>query len=222
MVRPTKGMTLMSRTVSAPRWGLGTSMVGIAALTVAILAALSLASRADAAFTIGKCAGEDVPANGASFATNAHNFVFKPSFANSYCADTPFSGAGAPVITYTGNGSGAGRAAMMDRSTTSRFAGSDEPPVPTEIQKMNTGVGKEGNPAADPDPSDNGQIHVIPAAIGAVAALVNWPDACSISELPAGAKTAEQDLDNDLTPDGVVRVRFTRQQFEGIWSGTAG
>ena len=212
----------MSRTLMTSERGLSARVACIAALALAVLATLCLAPRADAAFTLGKCAGEDIAGNGSSFANNAHNFVFKPSFKDTYCADTPFAGAAAPVLTYTGNGSGAGRAAMMERAGASRFAGTDEPPTPIDIQRMETGVGKTGNPAEDPDPSDNGEIHVIPAAIGAVAPLVNWPDACDVMDLPAESRTEEQNLDADETPDDVVRVRFTRAQFEGIWSGAAG
>ena len=86
----------------------------------------------------------DIAGNGSSFANNAHNFVFKPSFKDTYCADTPFAGAAAPVLTYTGNGSGAGRAAMMERAGASRFAGTDEPPTPIDIQRMETGSAKPG------------------------------------------------------------------------------
>lgn len=209
----------MSRTSSAPRWGSSAAVAGIVTLLLAALAAFGLASQASAAFTSAKCGGEDIEANGASFANSAHA-LFKEKFSGSFCASTPFAG-DPPVLTYTGNGSGAGREAMMVRNGASRFAGSDEPPLPEEILKMNTGVGKAGNPAADPDPSDNGQIHVIPAAIGAVVPIVNFPDTCDVSQLTGGAtgeRTAEEDLNGGVTDD-VMRVRFTRDQFERIWAG---
>lgn len=182
---------------------------------MAALLLLSFTPRAEAAFAVGKCEGEDIQANGASFANNAHVW-FKEQFKDLYCSDTPFSGSNAPILTYTGDGSGAGRSAMMDRSKASRFAGSDEPPSAEEIQKMNTGVTSAGNPAADPDPSDNGQVHVVPAAIGAVVPLVNFPDACDVTALNAESRTAEEGTDD------VVRVRFTRQELVGIWAGKAG
>lgn len=209
----------MSRTLSAPRWGSGAAIAGILSLLLAAFA-FGLAAQANAAFTTPKCGGEDIDANGASFANNAHA-LFKERLKDNFCQGTPFSGSSAPVLTYNGNGSGAGREAMMNRGTTSRFAGSDEPPLPEEIQKMNTGVGPAGNPAADPDPSDNGQIHVIPAAIGAITPLVNFPDTCDVSQLtggPTGERTEEENTNGGATDD-VMRVRFTRQQFERMWAG---
>jgi ABC-type phosphate transport system substrate-binding protein len=187
------------------------------------LAAAGLAPQANAAFTTGKCAGDDIAGNGASFAKDAQLFVFQPGFRDSYCGDTAFSGSQAPVVTYTADGSGAGRAAMMERiAGGSRFGGSDEPPSAIDIQKMNTGVGARGDPARDANPADNGVIHVVPAAVGAVAPLVNFPDACDVNELPAESKTPEQDLVNIGTPDDVIRVRFTKAQFEGIWAQDPG
>ena len=62
---------------------------------------------------------------------------------------------------------------------------------------------------------------MIPAAVGAVAPLVNFPDNCDVNLLPAGSKTAEQDLDLDTTPDDVIRVRFSKAQFEAIWAKEA-
>lgn len=205
----------MSRSFGPSRGALRAAAAGVLAAAMTMLLALSFASRADASFTTEKCAGEDIQANGASFANTAHVW-FKEQFKDLYCSDTPFAGALAPVLTYTGDGSGAGRSAMMNRATASRFAGSDEPPTVEEIQKMNTGVGSAGNPAADPDPSDNGQIHVIPAAIGAIAPLVNFPDGCDVTKLNAESRTAEEGTDD------VVRVRFTRAEFAGIWAGAAG
>lgn len=205
----------MSRSFGPSSGTLRAAAAGVLAAAMAMLLALSFASSANASFTTEKCAGEDIQANGASFANTAHVW-FKEQLKDLYCSDTPFSGALAPVLTYTGDGSGAGRAAMMDRATLSRFAGSDEPPTVEEIQKMNTGVGSAGNPASDPDPSDNGQIHVIPAAIGAIAPLVNFPDGCDVTKLDAESRTAEEGTDD------VVRVRFTRAEFAGIWSGAAG
>ena len=66
---------------------------------------------------------------------------------------------------------------------------------------MNAGTGKTNHAETDANPADNGQIHVIPAAVGAVAPLVNFPDNCDVELLPAGSKTAEQDNDSDSVPD---------------------
>lgn len=206
----------MSGTFTGPRWGLGAGIAGVLALLLSALAAFSLTTRADAAFTTGKCAGSDIVGRGASFARDAHN-VFINNFQPIYCAGTPaLSG-----VTYEALGSGAGRLSMKVRETGGpRFGMSDEPPTPAEVAQMNAGSGTE--PAeADVNPADNGQIHVIPAAVGAVAPLVNFPDNCDVNLLPAGSKTAEQDLDVDATPDDVIRVRFSKAQFEAIWAKDA-
>lgn len=206
----------MSRTFTGPRWGQGVGVAGVLALLLSALAALCLTTRADAAFTTGKCAGSDIVGRGASFARDAHN-VFINNFQPIYCAGTPALAG----VTYEALGSGAGRLSMKVREAGGpRFGMSDEPPTPTEVAQMNAGTGNEP-PETDANPADNGTIHVIPAAVGAVAPLVNFPNDCNVDLLPAGAKTAEQDLDNDSTPDDVIRVRFTKAQFEAIWAKDA-
>ena len=137
----------MSRTSTGPRWGLGAGTAGVLALLLSALAALCLTTRADAAFTTGKCAGADIVGRGASFARDAHN-VFINNFQPIYCAGTPaLSG-----VTYEALGSGAGRLSMKVRETGGpRFGMSDEPPTPAEVAQMNAGTGNE--PAAtDADP----------------------------------------------------------------------
>lgn len=203
----------MSRTGFAPRWGIRAGMAGLIALALAVLVALTLAPRAGAAFTTAKCAGPDVTGRGASFARDAHT-VFNFNFKNNYCIGTP--GFGLIEVTYEAQGSGAGRTAMKDRTLAPRFGMSDEAPSPAEVAQMNAGT--TGDPNADANPADNGKVHVVPAAVGAVAPLVNFPDSCDVNRLPAAAKTAEQDKDNDTTPDDVIRVRFTKTQFEKIWA----
>lgn len=206
----------MSRSFNAPRWGLSAGVAGAIALLLSALVAVCLTTRADAAFTTGKCAGADIVGRGASFARDAHN-VFINNFQPIYCAGTP----ALANVTYEALGSGAGRLSVKVREAGGpRFGMSDEPPTPAEVAQMNAGTGNE--PAeADANPADNGTIHVIPAAVGAVAPLVNFPDNCDVDLLPASAKTAEQNLDADGTPDDVVRVRFTKAQFEAIWAKDA-
>lgn len=203
----------MSRTFDAPRWGSSAVMAGLVALLLSALMAVCLTTRADAAFTTGKCAGSDIVGRGASFARDAHN-VFINNFQPIYCAGTPALAG----VTYEALGSGAGLLSMKVREAGGpRFGMSDDPPTSDEIAQMNAGTGNE--PAgSDANPADNGKIHVIPAAVGAVAPLVNFPDNCDVNLLPAGAKTAEQDLDNDAVPDDVIRVRFSKAQFENIWA----
>ena len=196
----------MSRTLNPPRWGSGAILKGVLALAAMVLTAIVLAPQANAAFSIGKCAGADTSGRGASFARDAHTW-FNQNFKVNYCAGTP--GAGIIDMAYDAAGSGAGRLSMKVRNDAPRFGMSDEPPTVAEVAQMNAGTGNE--PAGtDVNPNDNGQIHVVPAAVGAVAPLVNWPNGCEAADLPAGAKT---DTDAKL-----LRVRFTKAQFEEIWA----
>lgn len=206
----------MSRTHSAPRWGTGAFLVG--ALALALMALLTAAPRADAVFSTGQCDGADVTGRGASFARDAHN-VFINNFEPIYCGGVP-----SPTVTYEALGSGAGRLAVKVRSDAPRFGMTDEPPTTTEVNEMNKGGAMAGSPAVftiDSNPNNDGNIHVVPAAVGAVATLVNFPDNCDVNLLPAGSKTAEQDLDVDTVPDDVIRVLFTKAQFESVWAKNA-
>jgi len=200
----------MSGSFSAPRWGSSAVRAGVLALVLMALAACGLAPRASAAFTTAECDGADITGRGASFARDAHN-VFINNFEPVFCGGIP-----SPTITYEALGSGAGRLAVKVRNDVPRFGMTDEPPTPAEIAQMDAGTGNE--PAEnDANPNDNGLIHVVPAAVGAVPPLVNFPDNCDVSLLPEASRTAEQNNDADATPDDVMRVRFTKQQFEEIW-----
>ncbi|HEX8689020.1 MAG TPA: substrate-binding domain-containing protein [Solirubrobacterales bacterium] len=180
------------------------------ALVLTAIAAVGSAPRANAAFTTAVCDGADITGRGASFARDAHN-VFINNFEPVFCGGVP-----SPTITYEALGSGAGRLAVKVRNDVPRFGMSDEPPTPAEIAQMDAGTGNE--PAEnDANPNDNGLIHVVPAAVGAVPPLVNFPDNCDVSLLPEASRTAEQNNDADGTPDDVMRVRFTKQQFEEVW-----
>lgn len=196
----------MSRTLSAPRWGLSAALAGILALTTTALLAIGLMSQANAAFSIGKCAGADTSGRGASFARDAHTW-FNQNFRVNYCAGTP--GAGVLDMAYDAAGSGAGRLSMKVRNDAPRFGMTDEPPSTTDVAQMNAGTGNNP-PASDANPNDNGQIHVVPAAVGAVAPLVNFPNGCEAADLPAASKTS--------TDPALIRVRFTKAQFEEIWA----
>ena len=206
----------MTRTLDAPAGARRNAAAALLAAAAAVLAALTLAPpAANAAFTTAKCQGTDVIGRGASFARDAHG-GFKLHFENIFCP-------GGPGVSYEALGSGAGRRVVGERSgsnadgsqsrnQTPRFGMTDEPPSPTGVAQMNMGTNAVG---------DEGQIHVIPAAVGAVAPLVNFPNNCDVNLLPAAAKTPEQNLDNDATPDDVIRVRFTKAQFDKIWAKDA-
>lgn len=207
----------MSRSLNAPRWGSSAVVAGAITLALTVLLASGPVPRANAAFTTGKCAGENITGRGASFARDAHK-LFNDNFKLFYCSGTP--GAGKINVTYEAQGSGAGRTSVKVRNDTPRFGMTDEPPTPAEIIEMNSGIAGTP-PVVDSDPSNDGSIHVVPAAVGAVAPLVNFPNGCDVNALPVGSKTAEQNLDGDATPDDVVRVRFSKAQFESIWEKEA-
>ena len=190
-----------------------------AELALTALLAVGLATQANAAFSTGKCAGDNIIGRGATFARDAHG-IFNGFFKLTHCAGTP--GAGKINVTYESQGSGAGRLSMKVRDGAPRFGMTDEPPVPLEVAQMNTGVGN-GDPATDANPNDNGVIHLVPAAIGAVAPLVNFPDGCDVTQLNAESRTAEEmgGSPGSEFPLGLVRVRFSKDEFEKIWAKEA-
>jgi len=198
----------MSGSLKVPSRGLSTGLAGVLTLLAAALAALCLVPQANAAFSISQCEGGDVLGRGASFAQAAHGGWGVP-FKNSFCGGT------APNVQYDPAGSGAGISGMKLRGATDpRFGGTDDPLTTTQKNEIQAGTAAEG---------DEGLIHQVPIAVGAVAPLVNFPDGCEVTTLPAAAKTDEQNLDGDGTQDDVVRVRFTKTQWEAVWAqGSAG
>lgn len=214
----------MSRSFSAPRWGMGVVMAGAIALAMMALLAVGPAPRADAAFTTGKCAGDNITGRGASFARDAHG-LFNGFFKLTYCKGTP--GAGKINVTYEAQGSGAGRQSVKVRNGAPRFGMTDEPPVPSEINEMNKGVEVIGGAnVIDSNPSNDGLIHVVPAAIGAVAPLVNFPNGCDPTMLNDESRTDEgNEAMGGTAPSqfslGLTRVRFTKDEFEKIWAKEA-
>ncbi len=209
----------MSRTHTAPRWGLGVAATGLLALALAALAMAGLTSQATAAFNTGKCAGLDAAGRGASFARDAHTW-FNQNFKVNYCAGTP--GEGVIDVAYDAAGSSAGRLVVKVRNDTPRFGMSDEPPTPKEIEQMNTGVGN-GEPKDDVNPNDNGKIHVIPAAVGAVPMLVNLPVNCNPELLADEYRTVSAaEITADATKKALLRVRFPKDKFEEVWAQGAG
>jgi ABC-type phosphate transport system substrate-binding protein len=208
----------MSQTQSAPRWGGRARVAGLLALAATALAAFGPASPASAAFTTGKCAGPNIIGRGGSFARDAHT-VFNFNFKNLYCAGTP--GAGSINVTYEPLGSGAGVKAVELRTDTPRFGQSDDPPTPSEVALMNSGGIEEGGKVvADSIATDNGAIHVFPVAVGAVAALVNFPDGCNPELLKDEYRTVSKaEIEGTPAKKGLLRVRFPKAKFEKIWAG---
>jgi ABC-type phosphate transport system substrate-binding protein len=206
----------MSGTTSAPSWGARAIRAGVLALLLTSLAAIALAPRANAEFTLPKCGGAEALGRGASFARDAHTW-FNGLFKAAYCP-----GAGVEVA-YDAAGSGAGRTSVKVRNDTPRFGMTDDPPSPLEVEQMNAGVGNNP-PASDVNPNDNGQIHVIPAAVGAVAPLVNFPNNCNAELLNDPSRTVTQaEVAGDATKKALLRVRFNKAQYEKVWAqGDAG
>jgi ABC-type phosphate transport system substrate-binding protein len=177
----------------------------------AVLAAFAVTAPASQAnFTTTPCGGNNVTGDGASFQNTAHNSVWKPLF-NAQCG-------GSPTITYLPNGSGEGVRRMgvrtgdnadgsKSRNQGIRFGATDDAPSTTDVSQMNQGTDAAG---------DEGTIHTIPVAVGAVAALVNFPDNCDRSLLPDSAETNPASANSAPFID---RVRFTRAQYEDIWVG---
>lgn len=208
-----KGMTLMSRTLDPPQRGLSAALAGVLALVLTALAALGLAAQANAAFTTPKCAGPSITGEGGSFAKDAH-VVFNFNFKNSYCPGTSSN------VTYAPNGSGAGVKSVTLRTLTPRFGQTDDPPTPEQVALINAGATVDPGPnkavtEADTDPSNDGKIHVVPAAVGAVVALVNLPDNCDAKLLSAAHRT---DNAASTADDKLIRARFSKAEFEKIWS----
>lgn len=203
----------MSRTLSAPRRGLSAAQAGVLALALTVLAVLGLAAEANAAFTTPKCGGPSITGEGGSFAKDAHG-VFNFNFKNSYCPGTSSN------VTYAANGSGAGVKSVTLRTLTPRFGQTDDPPTSEQVALMNAGatVDPGANKAvteADVDPSNNGKIHVVPAAVGAVVAMVNLPESCDAKLLTAAHRT---DNAGSTADDKLLRVRFSKSEFEQVWA----
>ena len=163
---------------AVPKSGRARSALILSATVFALVAA---APGAHAAFSLAACTGSAINGRGASFQASAQQGFI----GNFQTAD--FCGAGAPAITYDAAGSGAGRRALGERSGTNttgardaaiRFGGTDEPPTPTQTAQMESGP-VDGS-LADVTAADNGDLHVVPVAIGANAVDVNYPDGCSI------------------------------------------
>ena len=183
------------------------------AFSVAVAATAVLAPAGQANFTTTQCQGTDTSGRGASFANAAHA-AWKTDFQGNYCDEIGVF----PQVTYDPAGSGAGRRVVGERTGTNadgsqsrnqapRFGMSDEPPTPTAVGQMNLGTDTAG---------DEGTIHVVPAAVGSVAALVNFPNDCDRALLPDSAET---DPASANAAPFIDRVRFTRTQFEAIWNG---
>lgn len=114
-------------------------------------------------------------------------------------------------VQYAPTGSGAGRTAVgatpapnSPRNLTIQFAASDEAPSQVEINNANA-----GGPAA----TDNGKLHTIPNAQGAITVALRIPDNCQI-----GAAAARQL--SRVAVEGAFRASATSDQWGELF-GTA-
>lgn len=210
----------MSRTLRAPGGAWRIALLGALALAAAVLAALtSSPPSAEAAFTTAQCQGADTSGRGASFARDAHQ-VFRLQFQTGFCGGT------APAVGYEALGSGAGRRVVGERTsgtgtepnTTGANSRNQPPRFGMTDEPVNESTGKPQIIGGTDAPGDESPIHQIPAAVGAVPVLVNFPNDCDVNLLPDASKTDEQNLDGDSTPDDVVRVRFSKTQLEKIFA----
>lgn len=193
----------------------GARMLATVLAGSAAAAALS-APAAHAAFVTPACKGADISGVGATFPVQAH-----VGWVANFRSDTPGAcGATAPNVTYNPSGaitgSGAGRIAMglrsaagssnpnpnQNRDANRRFAGTDEPPTPAQTLQMEQGP--IDNNGVDVTPTDNGDLHVIPVAVGAVAVDVNFPQGCTVP-------TA---LQANAPADSTVRLKLEAGQLE--------
>jgi ABC-type phosphate transport system substrate-binding protein len=191
---------------------------GIGAVLIAA-AIMAPAASAQNGFTLNECTGEGVLGRGASFQATAHTFwsgtgVFKASTAAGGC------GSQAPNVLWDGTGSGNGRAALGernaivnpsgDRDASVRFAGSDEPPTVAQVNQIQLGVADANG--ADVTAADNGKLHVIPVAIGAITVIVNLPGA-------AGACTVGTDVFDPAPGDNTTRPKITNALLAQAFAG---
>lgn len=198
------------------------------ALSVGALVAMAgFGTPAQAAFTTGKCLGESgfQVGRGASFAASSHRDVWFPSF-STFCQDVGTT----PILTYDSTGSGSGRRVMgertqgspegdnrtgaLSRSQVPRFGMTEEPPSEQGQSEINQGTDAVG---------DEGNMRLIPAAMGAVAVAVNLPDGCDAFTNPDGSALTGADAQRfsnySATENNQRRLRLTRQQLERIYAG---
>jgi ABC-type phosphate transport system substrate-binding protein len=184
------------------RLPLGRPAVALLASLTVLAASLALAPRAEASFTTGQCAGDSILGRGASFARDAH-WSWRFNFESSFCLST---GLPAPTVTYQSQTSGAGIDGMKERLAGGpRFGATDDPPSPAAVGEIN-----EGDPTSE---GDDARVHVVPAAVGAVVLLVNFPNDCDIKSLPEASQTAP------AAADFTNRIKLTKLQLEQVFAG---
>lgn len=186
-------------------------------------AALALAApAANAGFNVQKCAGTSIVGSGASFQKIIQQNAWTPNdlatggFAGSnanlsYCLPGTTFNDNNNTITYNSIGSGAGRrlfdsdgaAPYRAGNGPDRFIGTDEAPPAAELTNIN-----EGDPSIA---TDNGQIRIIPVAMGAITISVHFPDGCKWR--------TDYDWKVNNT-DFTTRFKLQNAKWEQVFDGT--
>jgi hypothetical protein len=175
----------------------------VATVIVAVVAPVGQASFTDTSI----CSGSAINGEGSSLQATAQQQLWTVQTFAEFCGTV---GATAPTVTYTSSSSGKGRGAMgsIDGNRTSatnnlhnsRFAGTDDPPTPTEQANMNNGT--------SPGPEDNALIHVVPVASAAITVDVNVPAAC-VTHIPAALQDAT-----------TGQLKLPNSTLVGVFNGT--
>jgi ABC-type phosphate transport system substrate-binding protein len=202
---------------------LSAARAGALALALTAFAAIAMVPQANAAFTTPQCGGLSISGEGGSFAKDAHA-VFNFNFKNSFCPGTTKN------VSYAPNGSGAGVKSVTLRTLAPRFGQTDDPPTPEQVALMNAGAVVDPGAGkavteADSDPANDGKIHVVPSAVGAVVALVNLPEGCSAELINDNEyrTLSMAEIASEPSKKGILRIRFPKATYEKIWAqGGAG
>lgn len=177
------------------------------AMTAAVTAVAAVAPSAQAAFTTNAapCSGSSIQGAGATFQTLA-----QAGWTSGFQGASPGCANPSLGINYIGGGSGAGRTALGAgtingvvgaRDAVTRYAGSDNGPSPTQRSAM------EGGPTVST--SDDTQLLVMPAAVGAVTVVVNFPEGC---RAPTGLQAA-------AGTSNVKRFKLPKAKLEAAFNG---
>ncbi len=181
-------------------------------LATAVGLTAGVAPSAQAAFTTPACGGSAVNGRGASFQAGAQS-GFSQNFHSAFVC-----GAGGPGISYDPAGSGPGRAAFGEgagtRDPSIRYIAFDEAPTPTQRTQIEQGGAGTG---------DDGSLHVIPAAVGAVPIIVNFPNGCTIptalQDKPDGATDDTQATQRFLASTSSATPTSVNETWEKAWEG---
>jgi ABC-type phosphate transport system substrate-binding protein len=230
----------VSLPLAAPRGRIHVALATLCAAALLALAAAAAPQSAHAAFTITACHGAATKGEGSSLQATAQEQVWTTNvFYTSFgCGE---GAATSSPVSYKSDGSGCGIASLGggpgaeetcssfkagtvkagERATETRFAASDAPLTPA--QKANAEASGGPNP---------GVLHQIPVAVAAVAAVVHFPEGCSLEDPTQGGGNGNTSTGGPNDPGGAdgsgdsaseetLRVHIPAATLENIWDGTA-